>query len=180
MVTPFKRKRIADDDEDDDDATIPVDRRSKRATKLILAKQQETMSASSPFPIDGIMPKQEIEADKFIAQNAAYDGRGVIVAIFDTGVDPAAEGLQVTTDGKPKIIDVVDASGGDDVDTSTKVTVKPDAEGNITLQVRKKRNKSNQITTYIYFKGIDGSHTSSGFGATQSEQRVAPRRESGV
>jgi tripeptidyl-peptidase-2 len=92
--------------------------------------------SSSSFPINGIMPKQEIEADKFIATNAAYDGRGVIVAIFDTGVDPAAEGLQVTTDGKPKIIDVVDASGGDDVDTSTRVSVLPDADGNIILQVR--------------------------------------------
>lgn len=100
------------------------------------------MSASTPFPINGIMPKQEIEADKFIAQNAAYDGRGVVVAIFDTGVDPAAEGLQVTPDGKPKIIDVVDASGGDDVDTSTKVTVVPDAQGNVTLQVSNQRSKS--------------------------------------
>ncbi|XP_034690646.1 probable E3 ubiquitin ligase complex SCF subunit sconB [Vitis riparia] len=40
--------------------------------------------------------------------------------------DPAAAGLQVTSDGKPKILDVPDRTGGEDIDTST--VVKADSD----------------------------------------------------
>ena len=66
------------------------------------------------FPLDGLLPKTLIGADRMETR-----GAGIRVAILDTGVDPGAEGLRALPNGGPKIVDVIDASGGDDVDTAT-------------------------------------------------------------
>ena len=39
---------------------------------------------------------QEIGALALMKEHPAYDGRGVIIAIFDSGVDPGAPGLEVS------------------------------------------------------------------------------------
>ncbi|KAF1778543.1 Peptidase S8, subtilisin, Ser-active site [Phytophthora cactorum] len=52
---------------------------------------------------------------------SGLDGRNAVVAIFDTGTTP---------DGRPKIIDVVDATGAGDVDTSIVIEAK---DGQLTL-----------------------------------------------
>ncbi|KAL0371710.1 UNVERIFIED_CONTAM: Tripeptidyl-peptidase 2 [Sesamum calycinum] len=74
-----------------------------------------------------LMPKKEIAADRFVEAHPEYDGRGVVIAIFDSGVDPAAAGLRVTSEGKPKVLDAIDCTGSGDIDTST--IVKADDDG---------------------------------------------------
>ncbi|PUZ76946.1 hypothetical protein GQ55_1G331000 [Panicum hallii var. hallii] len=84
---------------------------------------------TEPSFLESLMPKKEIGVDRFLAAHPEYDGRGALIAIFDSGVDPAAAGLQTTSDGKPKILDVIDCTGSGDVDTSK--VVKADADGAI-------------------------------------------------
>ena len=58
----------------------------------------------------GWMPVASTGADRFLREHPTYDGRGVLIAILDTGVDPAVPGLLTTSTGQPTVVDVRDFS----------------------------------------------------------------------
>ncbi|XP_050432154.1 tripeptidyl-peptidase 2 [Adelges cooleyi] len=78
------------------------------------------------FPVSALVPKKETGVTNFLTKYPTYDGRDVTIAVFDSGVDPGAPGLRVTSEGKPKVIARYDCSGAGDVDTST--VVKPEGK----------------------------------------------------
>ena len=59
----------------------------------------------------GWMPLASTGADRFVARHPTADGRGVLIAILDTGVDPGVPGLRTTSTGAPKLADLRDFSG---------------------------------------------------------------------
>ena len=59
----------------------------------------------------GLMPLRSTGVDAFRSAHPTYDGRGVLIAILDSGVDPNVPGLIVTSTGAPKVIELRDFSG---------------------------------------------------------------------
>ncbi|KAL3289997.1 hypothetical protein HHI36_023375 [Cryptolaemus montrouzieri] len=84
------------------------------------------MASVDEFPVGALLPKKETGVISFLTKYPEYDGRGTTIAIFDSGVDPGAPGLQLTSDGKRKILHRFDCSGCGDVSTSTVVETTDD------------------------------------------------------
>src|SRR6266516_6113873 len=61
--------------------------------------------------MSGLMPLRSTGVDAFRVAHPTYDGRGVLIGVLDTGVDPGVDGLIATTTGAPKILELRDFSG---------------------------------------------------------------------
>uniref|UniRef100_A0AC34F3M2 Peptidase S8/S53 domain-containing protein n=1 Tax=Panagrolaimus sp. ES5 TaxID=591445 RepID=A0AC34F3M2_9BILA len=64
------------------------------------------------------IPKDATQQSLFLSKYPEFDGRGIKIAIIDSGCDVSLEGLQKTSEGLPKIMDYFDFTGAGDVDTS--------------------------------------------------------------
>ncbi len=64
------------------------------------------------------LPSRQTGTVEFAREHPGYDGRGVAVAILDTGIDALAPGLQTTTTGLTKLIEVRDFSTEGDWETA--------------------------------------------------------------
>src|SRR5918996_302274 len=71
----------------------------------------ERMAPPEVAAAHGWMPLASTGADRFVREHPTYDGRGVLIAILDTGVDPGVPGLATTSTGDPKLVDLRDFSG---------------------------------------------------------------------
>ena len=78
----------------------------------------------------GLMPLRSTGVDVFRAAHPTYDGRGVLIAILDSGIDAGAQGLIVTSAGGPKILDLRDFSGEGRIEL-TPVVPEPDGGGHV-------------------------------------------------
>lgn len=79
----------------------------------------------APFPTNGLLPKETTQALSFLKKYPEYDGRNVRVGILDTGVDPAAIGLN----GPGKMVDVIDCTGSGDIALTEVKPVSTDSSG---------------------------------------------------
>jgi subtilisin family serine protease len=59
----------------------------------------------------GLMALNSTGIKRFASDHLAWDGRGVLIAILDSGIDPGVPGLALAADGTPKVLDLRDFSG---------------------------------------------------------------------
>jgi tripeptidyl-peptidase II len=59
----------------------------------------------------GWMPLKATGVDRFLQAHPEWDGRGVLIGILDSGLDPSVPGLTTTSTGQRKVLDLRDFSG---------------------------------------------------------------------
>jgi subtilisin family serine protease len=95
---------------------------------LVIAVVVSVGTAIGAKPAWTQLSLETCDVTRFLKDNPDSDGRGVVIAVLDTGVDPSIPGLTQTSQGEVKVIDVQDFSGQGDTDLHV---VRTDAEGKL-------------------------------------------------
>jgi subtilisin family serine protease len=103
------------------------------AVPSVAARPTEPIVPPPLALLAGLMPLRSTGVEQFRAAHPTYDGRGVLIGILDSGIDPGVAGLIATSTGAPKILDLRDFSGEGRIDLRP---VSPSAGGTITVAGR--------------------------------------------
>ena len=76
-----------------------------------LADSVQRLAPAEVAYAHGWMPLASTGVERLLRAHPDYDGRGVLIGILDTGIDPAVAGLGTTSTGGPKVLDLRDFSG---------------------------------------------------------------------
>lgn len=85
-----------------------------RPSKASSVRPRPVAPPEIAFRLD-LMPLAATGVAAFRALHPTIDGRGVLIGILDTGIDLGVLGLQATTTGAPKVLDLRNFSGEGDV-----------------------------------------------------------------
>ncbi len=88
----------------------------------------ETSAHSAP-DWSAFLTRKEVGAAAWSKAHPTWDGRGVVIAVLDTGVDATIPGLDRLPDGAPKVIEARDFTGQGDVALER---ITPAADGTLT------------------------------------------------
>ncbi|VEU36565.1 unnamed protein product [Pseudo-nitzschia multistriata] len=113
-------------------------------TRSSMVAATSASASSSAFSSSRSIPKEETRILDLLQGQPAADGRGVKIAVLDTGCDLAAAGLQETSTGLPKYLDFLDCTGDGDIDTTATATIpevsNDDADGPIVIKGKSGRD----------------------------------------
>jgi len=126
-------------------ATVP--REATDATRA-----QPVVPPAAAF-MAGFMPLRSTGVEAFRVAQPTYDGRGVLIAILDSGIDPGTPGLITTSTGAPKLLDLRDFSREGRVPLAA---VAPGADGTVTVGGRRllgARRVARVTTTTVWYGG---------------------------